>query len=396
MKCKYCAKEIEHLSSHLLECVGADHEKPTYKKSKSMIETVYFHEPASLRDDLFLETDEDVFIVFTADWHVGSDGTDHTALQNDLNFIKKMPNTKMILLGDLIDNFITSAPAGGQHDAFMRPRDQKHFVKEAIAGLADKIIGVVQGCHEEWSFKQDDFDFADFVAGNLNVRNMNFGGIIRYRCGKQEYSLAVAHKYAGGYQNPVGPGKALYGAIGPVDVVVTAHTHRPGKHEFMIQGRIVHVLTCGTYKVEDRHVMRMRLVPSIPSMPAVFLSAKRREIRSWLDFKDALPYLKSLAPVSTGLVPLVNDEMNDASSPKIKEQPSITEQMPNKKPRDGIQETSDDAVRVPPVLEPSTINLRPPEIPVNPATNVINIGKNRSEEKKADTSKPDDGIGVEK
>ena len=314
MLCKYCKKDVQSLALHVSECLGINYATPTYVKNESVIERVFHHRPAKVNKNLLLQDDNDTMIVFTGDWHVGNSGTNHHQLICDLNLLKQYPQIKIVFMGDMIDNYIPGAPGGGSHDAVARVSDQKKIVEAISKGLKNQVVGVIQGCHEEWSFKEDDFDFADWMANTLDTCYLGFGGLIHLVAGDNSYDIGVAHKFRGGYVNPTSVGVNLYREIGPFDVGVTAHVHKPSMGVFEEQGRFIHVLTCGSYKEEDRHVARMRITPVVPTMPAVIFKAKERKILSFFDFKDALPNFESMLGLRL-LKKVVKNEVANPSSP---------------------------------------------------------------------------------
>jgi hypothetical protein len=248
-----------------------------------------------------------------------------------------------------------------------------------------RVGGVsVYNCHEEWSFQEDDFDFSEWLSGELKTHYMGWGGIIHVMAGNQEYSIGVSHKFRGGFTNPILPGKNLYQAIGPFDVGVTAHSHMPFCSTSMIQGRLVHLLTVGSYKIEDRHCMRQSLTPAVPAMPAVLLSARKREIRVFLDFKEALPCLESLSPVLGGFVGFVDEKVEDVPAKPVEEtrdapiQPYETYWQ---RIGDTIKQPSDYTMSVAPMLEPATIQPGDQEKPMNLAGGKVDVGKNGGKKK---------------
>ena len=313
-KCRICGREVPSLAEHVRECLGVDYATPSYEKDGSVMERVFYHAPSPVKRDLLLQEDGDTFIVFTGDWHVGSSGTDYPRLLTDLNLLKQV-DCKIVLMGDLVDNYIPGSHRGGSHEAILPLGEQKDLVVEALEPLIVKVVAILQGNHEEWSYTEDGFDFSNYLSKLLDTCYLGFSGVIRCVIGNHEYSIGVAHRYPGGYKNPMAPLKEFYQDAGPFDVVVTAHVHRPFQARCILQGRVVDMLTCGSYKKIDRHVSRLRLQPVIPTMPAVLLSGgKRRGVKAYFDFKDALPDLERLSLVPGCLVDLVENEVDDVAS----------------------------------------------------------------------------------
>ena len=88
------------------ECLGKTPARSTYLSSDELMKKVFFHEPSGFIPDMLLEEDEATAIIFIGDTHIGSKGVAYGQLKADINAISKIKNVKVVLMGDLIDNFI--------------------------------------------------------------------------------------------------------------------------------------------------------------------------------------------------------------------------------------------------------------------------------------------------
>lgn len=378
VKCRRCGKDVPFLSKHIGECLGKDPYVPTMHKTDSVLEQLFFHVPEKARHDVLVESEKDVVVVFTGDWHVGNQATDHAQLINDLNLLA-LYDVKIVLMGDLIDNYGASTHQGGKHEAVIQS-DEQRFVVERMLRNMKEVVGVIQGCHEEWSYTTDHFTYGEYIADKLGAKFMGGGGKIMVIAGEKEYSVAASHKYRGGTMHPLVNGLKLAGAIGPVDVAVTAHHHDPAQGQCIMQGRPIHVLRPGSYKLEDRFMMNYSAIGRVPTMPvAVF--TKKGGVMSFIDFKQALPYLESMSLISRRLVPLVDEKVQD--EPDEKTQPSEQEllELPQEDKVDGEKgqaeyQPGENAMNSTPVLEGE--ETWPNQPAVNFTTMAVDVREDRS------------------
>lgn len=98
--------------------------------------------------DLFeYQFDESILLKMIGDVHLGSDTMLYKQFWEDVKFIKKTPNCKVILLGDYIDNFTKFSPGSAVYDQLLPPAEQKIKIEWLVRYMGtDKVLGIVQGC----------------------------------------------------------------------------------------------------------------------------------------------------------------------------------------------------------------------------------------------------------
>ena len=229
-------------------------------------------------------------IVFTGDWHVGDRGTDHELLESDLRRIGSSKDAFVVLLGDLMENAIKSAPGGTTQEQVMRVSDQKEWVKKACEDwLNGRILGICQGNHEERSYNVDDFEINRWLAGEIGVPYMGSGAKIILDTSVGPVEIIAAHNYGGlGMSNPnfLTAFRNLFSRRGPADIIALAHYHTPWIGTDQRQGKTRYYMRCGTYQTFSRYSMSLGLERSDPSMPAVHID-EGGKIIPYLDFKSA-------------------------------------------------------------------------------------------------------------
>jgi len=197
--------------------------------------------------------DESIVVCF-ADLHIGSPHSDYDLMQDHLKLINKTKNAYIISFGDLIDNFNVKGPDGNQ--ALISLNNQKLTAERMFTRYLDhpeeKILGLVQGNHEERSSVTDDFDFTEYLAFQLKVNYFGFQSLIHLHVGDYTQNWLVAHKLAGYSQwnNVHNAIKAQFnfGKKTRIDLVTSAHDHEGA---YSKQNRSLYI-KCKPYQYTSR------------------------------------------------------------------------------------------------------------------------------------------------
>jgi hypothetical protein len=234
-------------------------------------------------------------LIFSGDWHLGHEGTDHRLLVEDIDVIASCPEDVtpiVFLMGDLIDNAIRSAPGTAIAETVIRVKEQKDEVLALCRKIGDKIVGVIQGNHEERSYREDDFEVSAWLANEVGVTYMGAGTKVNLELtGKDgkvtKLVLLVGHTYMGA--NPACKCRNFYNKRGPADVVALAHMHVPYVGTEYIQDKQRVFVQTGTYQIFSRFFMGDTLSSSNSEQPAVAIFGDKK--MPFLDFKDAIKSL---------------------------------------------------------------------------------------------------------
>lgn len=163
------------------------------------------------------------------DVHVGSNHFDEERFDKWIELVKKDEFGYVVLVGDMVDNGLKNSKTNS-YEATMRPREQKEYLVRKLRPIADRILGVVRGNHEERSVNDtDDCPLYDVMAKldleDLYRESMNF---VKVSFGKQThnqkcatYNLVLAH---GGSQGKTSKFSYVFDGA---DVFVTGHIHQP-------------------------------------------------------------------------------------------------------------------------------------------------------------------------
>ena len=267
-------RDIKHLKE---EC------KKIYDKSKK---TIGYNE---ITVDL---GDDDVGIKIDCDWHIGNEMTNLPKWSDDIEATIKAPRMFTVLDGDYTDN-LDALKKSGTYESIISVPEAKQKVANAVAMMGHKIIGVIQGCHDEWFFDQDSWDISQYLADHTLGYWLGFRGIINIILGEQKYGIYVRHKYKRHSTDNLSWGM-LYKfrkLKNPVDIMMSGHHHYAIAHSNFEKEQNVYFLMGGSYKPYDRFTEHKDIEPAPALMPAVVLSADKHKIIPFLDFNDAIDYL---------------------------------------------------------------------------------------------------------
>lgn len=204
--------------------------------------------------------DESLILKFIADPHLGSDTVLYNQFWKDIMFIKHTPNCKTVLVGDYIDNFTKYSPGSAVYDQVIPPAEQKQTIEKVVKFLGkDKILGIIQGCHDEWSYRNDTFELGRYLAEHIDVPYLGFDGILELKVGENKYTVYVAHRdrYFTKYNLCHGL-KRTWREEHDFDLGVSAHRHRADYEEVVEKGRTYKCLKLSGYKDRDRFLRQKK------------------------------------------------------------------------------------------------------------------------------------------
>jgi len=269
--------------------------KDVWKAAIKMREAIMSKHTEQCEATVEINIDDWFAMCFPSDLHLGNIQTDYDAILRDRELILSHPNIFVSIVGDLVDNYIGSAPSGGDMEALLPPQMQRDMAVDYITGLSPRLLGVVRGCHEHWSWKIDDFDIIKYLAKQGDTVNLGDGGTLFLKTKDVEYKVMMRHKYRyNSGDNACATVKKMFEKEGQFDVGVIAHHHdshiEMGKKQGM-DGDLERVFVrCGSYKLADRYGKKLGYTGE-KGMPIVVFNAKEREIYGFEDIHKGIDFL---------------------------------------------------------------------------------------------------------
>lgn len=204
-----------------------------------------------------------VCIVNFADWHLGSSGTDYARLEEELTLVRDTPGMFAGFVGDALDNFIIGKLAMLRIDKTpFRVSEEWAMVKRGLGLIASKLLYVVDGNHDQWTYALSGIDYFGEVAEQMRpgVIYARDELLLDVNIGSGGVALRVRHKWRGTsiYNDTHGIERAAKFDKGVAfDIGVGAHTHASGlNREFNNGGKTGLAQLCGTFKRVDGYAIQ--------------------------------------------------------------------------------------------------------------------------------------------
>lgn len=180
-----------------------------------------------------------------ADEHIGDEHCDIKRLLERIEYVKNKPNAYCILNGDILDN-ATKTSIGDIYTQEFNPMEQLKRAVEMFSPIADKILCVTHGNHENRTYKKEGINLSYLIAKQLGLedkysptsavlfirfgkmsrgfKETNGSGNVRKIC----YTLYTLHGSGGGRKEGA---KAIrladMASIIDCDIYCHSHTHLP-------------------------------------------------------------------------------------------------------------------------------------------------------------------------
>lgn len=147
-------------------------------------------------------------IAFIGDIHYGSIYSDVERFENAVEKIKKNKNIKVILMGDLIENASRGSIGAGIYEQTITPNTQIWNIAKKLKPIANQILYMHEGNHEERSYRFNGFNVGEAIANYLGIPYIRHMALTDLNIGKQKYRIFTWHGY-GSSQTSAGRIKIL-------------------------------------------------------------------------------------------------------------------------------------------------------------------------------------------
>lgn len=243
--------------------------------------------------NIAIKTQEPIILCFSGDWHIGGDGTDHTALQNHLRLIRETPHCYVLLMGDYCDNFQPRGTPPATGDQVIPAGPQLRLAAHFFAYVAEKVLGFIEGNHDNWTWKLVGFSYVQAAAERLTKPYLRHGGTVNLKVGNTEYRIAIRHDFRfKSALNSTNSQRQMFHFTGGADIVALGHLHFGEIHHKEIAGRETIWLRNGTFKVDDDFAYQIGVGKGQPVMPAVVLYPTLKKMIPFRRLEDAVACLQ--------------------------------------------------------------------------------------------------------
>lgn len=175
-----------------------------------------------------------------ADEHLGDPHSDVARLKQRIEYVKNTPNAYCIMNGDIIDN-ATKTSIGDSYSNTLNPMEQIARAVELFGPIADKILCITHGNHENRTYRKEGIDISKVIATQLGLadRYSPTSAVLFIRFGQPKnrhfdpkrkmcYTIYALHGSGGGRKEGA---KAIrladMAAIIDCDIYIHSHHHLP-------------------------------------------------------------------------------------------------------------------------------------------------------------------------
>lgn len=240
-----------------------------------------------------IESPGNILLIPLEDLHIGARYNYSRELIDLINLIVDNPRVFTGFCGDLADNYNTSAYKGGQVEQGLKIQTQKAIVETLVKKLHGNIIWFLNGCHDEWSYFNDGFDFAQYLSHkDLEGYYMGHNGKLILYLNGIKYKLFVTHNtYRNSTLNEPHGLKWVCREHMGYDVGIKGHDHVPFVDEFILRGKTRYAICGSPWKGQDRHGSKVGYSPTVQTTPGIIFNGKKKAFLADIDYKNLVKYL---------------------------------------------------------------------------------------------------------
>jgi len=196
-----------------------------------------------------------VCLVFMADVHAGSPGTDYPRVFEEAEIVSKTPGMYAVLVGDMLDQFVIGNLRNVRFYSRFALSDEWALVKGFLELLSHKVVLSVAGNHDNWSSYLIGVDYYRSVLAAIRPDALYDENDCKFsmHIPGHQWRFRIRHKWNGNsIYNPTHGVERAAKWDHDFDIGVGAHTHKSGlARPFNNAGRTGWALLCGSYKRVD-------------------------------------------------------------------------------------------------------------------------------------------------
>lgn len=233
-----------------------------------------------------------------SDIHIGCANWAKDSFMRDIDEIKKDPHAKVVINGDTLQKDLRNS-VGDVYGQPIRPGRQKYVAEELLSPVADKIIGISGGNHDEGSrIKEDSTDIED-LCKFLGVHYFKDEISFRVSVGADKYGNPLVKSFYGihGTSNAQTIGAIMNSLfrlqhVCDADVYFMGHTHWTGQfpggffRRDIIHGKMIPVarmfVSSAAYQGRERYPVVNGMTPKTIGAPVVTIDSNKNKMSAEL------------------------------------------------------------------------------------------------------------------
>jgi len=211
-----------------------------------------------------------VGLVFFSDLHFGSDGTFYQNIKEDTECVMRNPDMRIVMYGDIIDNFVVGRLQALQRTQGMPHREELRLGREWLQYTKPKMDLLVAGNHDLWTESVSGVSLYEYLlqedADDFPFYYHPYEIVADIETPVKTYNMVVRHKWRGtSRKNPtIGIENSWEERPIPFDIGVMGHFHVASLYrQFIKQHQVRHAIITGTYKLIDDYPVELGLAASV-------------------------------------------------------------------------------------------------------------------------------------
>jgi len=233
--------------------------------------------------------EDDIMLIGLGDVHYGSLDCNYEKVKETVNWIKRKPNARVILMGDLLDVGLKDSIGGGSFDNDSTPSAQIENMIELLMPIREKIWCMLTGNHEERIRQRTSIDISRLIANALDIPYCGTTTFIKVFFGGHNYTIFATHGSSGA-TTPVGKINTVvkYGSYIDADLFMMGHVHDlmhhvtdyfriSNKDKMIIKGKRHYVIT-GHFLKYGGYAEAKGYIPGKTGVAKILLSKNKKSI----------------------------------------------------------------------------------------------------------------------
>ena len=233
---------------------------------------------------------DEMNIICFGDWHLGSLECNLKKINEQIEWIKQhKKNTRVVLMGDLMDIALRNSVGAGPYDNNMTPQEQVDTITEMLEPIKDVIIGAHTGNHEIRLYNETSVDIMKNICKGLGIPYLDSSALHHIRFGKNTYILYTTHGSTGS-TSPAGKLGACTRLrdIAEADIYAMGHVHdlitysqeymKPSLKDKTLITRKRYFTTTGHYLSYGGYAQAKNYAPGKSGCAKIILNAKKWDV----------------------------------------------------------------------------------------------------------------------
>lgn len=233
---------------------------------------------------------ENIFLIGLFDIHIGNPFFEEKLFLQTIKLIEENDNIYWIFGGDGLENNIKNS-VRSVYEQCMPPMEQKKYLENKTAKIANKCLGAIEGNHESISTREVGISLIEDIAKNIWKCPYSPNSLLLYlKIGVNYYSIFMRHGSgsSGTSAGKINSSVRTQNAVSNAQIYFTGHTHLKGFieepiHIFYEQKETIrtinrYFISAGSYLGYGGYSENRAMIPVSLGSFGVYLGGVKREI----------------------------------------------------------------------------------------------------------------------